>query len=169
MSQLKYLTLILIMLSLFFLAGCGPIIYEDLSTNFVGGGTIPSAADTSKKATFGFRFDGTVDPARIHGTYHDKPAGVSLRFTGVVHFWSGEGEVVPCMAATLNYIPLGIGNGDGGTLDLTACDGGIEGNGDTTEDDAIYIKINTGPFAEYQNFGELLGGNLKDLRDKGKQ
>ena len=161
MSQLKYLTLILIILSLLFLAGCA-----DLSTNFVGGGTLPSAADASKKATFGFRFDGTVDPARIHGTYHDKPADVSLRFTGVVSYLFGEGEVVPCMSATLNYIPLGIGNGVGGTLELTACDGGIVG---ITEDDAIHIIIKSGPFAGYDNFGELLGGNLKDLRDKGKQ
>ena len=165
MSHLKNLSIILIMLSLFFLAGCGPIIIDDFSTNFVGGGKLTSAGDPSKIATFGFRFDGTVIPARIHGTYHDKSEDVSLRFTGVVDFLSGEGEVVPCMAAYLNYIPLGTGIDDEGTLYLAACDGGY---GDITEDDAIHILIETGPFAGYENFGELLGGNLKDLGDKGK-
>lgn len=139
----KMLTLSFFILVLFLLVGCGPIILPDLSTNFVGGGYLPSAEDPASKANFGFRFDGTVEPARIHGTYHDRSAGVNLRFTGVIEFISGTGDPLPCMAATLNYAPLGPGENGEGTLEMYACDGEVE---DITDDDALGINILTGPF-----------------------
>jgi hypothetical protein len=159
MNIRKILTLSLVVIGLLFLAGCE---WDDLSTNFVGGGFIPSAEDPARKATFGFRFDGTVEPARIHGTYHDEAANVKLRFTGAIDFVFGEENPVPCMAAVLSYVPIGPEPSEEGQLDLVACDGGIEG---VTDDDAISISITSGPFEGYQNEGELGGGNLKDLGD----
>lgn len=142
------------------MAACGPIEFPDLSSNFVGGGTLASAAEEGARANFGFRFDGRVTPAKIHGTYHDPAAGVKLRFNGVISFIDGEGDSYPCMVAALSYVALGRNGGEGG-LELAACDGGIA----ELTDDALFITINSGPFAGYENGGMILSGNLTDLGD----
>jgi hypothetical protein len=160
----------LITIGIFLISACGPIV--DFSLKFSGGGYIPSAENPDEKAIFGFHYDGTTEPFKIHGTYNDKEAGVHIRFSEVVGVATGTGDQVPCMAAELVYDPVG-GTPNGERVGVLACDD--VSHDDLTElnplftcvaDPCDFIGVSIYEEGEdpiYVNYGEVLGGNLKNL------
>ena len=168
MTKRSTLLLSLITLGVIFITACIPP-FPDFSLRYSGGGFMASAVDPGEKANFGFHYDGTTEPPKIHGTYHDKAAGVRIRFTGVVQAYSGDGDPNKCMVAEILYKPLGnkLIDGMGGVV---ACDkvneGEIPVGGSECESypcDFLAIIIATGQYGGYMNSGQVIGGNLKNL------
>jgi hypothetical protein len=158
----------LILICLILITSCTPL--PDFSQKFSGGGHIPSAVDPEKKANFGFHYDGTKDPPKLHGTYHDKAADISIRFSEVVTTYENQdGAPSKCMVAEFNFEPLGS-NIDGGLAGILACDN-VDNEYEIPDTEEIrtycesypcdYLVIFIG--SDYINYGQIMGGNLKNL------
>lgn len=124
-----------------------------------GMGWIPSQADPTKKATFGFVYDGTTQT--FSGSYHDHAGGVRLKGTGVLKAGpppAGLDIKGGCLLGEPAYESQDPDNPGGGTLTLFVCD--ADGEGAVTADDLLFILVVTGPFAGYENLGSP-SGNIK--------
>jgi hypothetical protein len=128
-------------------------------------GWIPSHADLTQKATFGFVFvsDGTT--YSFSGSYHDKAAGIDLKGSGVLKPKPpppGVRSDAVCVGGLPTYESTNRDKPGEGVLDLTVCD--LE-NAGVGLGDVISITVMTGPFAEYFNFGFPSGNITVTCRD----
>ena len=160
----------LVTLGLILFTACVP--FPDFSLKFSGGGHIPSAEDPEKKAIFGFHYDGTTEPAKMHGTYHDKAADVHIKISEINDIATGTGDSIPYMAAEIIYEPIGAQlNAD--EVGVLACDEVSEEELTGLNEDFVceaypcdFILIviyEEGQEPVYENSGQVMGGNLKNL------
>ena len=148
-SRLRLLALsVLAVTMLFGATGC----YEKLN----GGGWMQSANGVDR-AIFGLHYDGTTGTAK--GTYHDKGAGVRLKFDAASPSFPGFDPNSNCAGFFANYESQDKANPGTGTAFLLACDNGEPG----FEGDTLTINVQSGPYAGYTNSGPILGGNLQGL------
>jgi hypothetical protein len=139
-----------------------------------GAGTLPSN-DATRKASFGFTFDGTT--SSFSGSYHDPRGQILDLGNGTVLATvdvdlKGTGRLHPCTpsdpaCAGAPPVKGGCVVGEpayqsqnrlfpgGGIMFLLVCDG--DGVNSTVDDDSIMIDVETGPYTGYQNQGNPSG------------
>lgn len=86
-------------------------------TKFNGGWM--QAEDGDGRATFGIHYDGFA----ANGTYHDKDAGVRLKFDSVISSLNAQ-IGTKCAYFIAQYESQDQANPGSGTADLVACDNG---------------------------------------------
>jgi len=120
-----------------------------------GMGWIPSAADPTQKATFGFVFynEAGSDLWTFSGSYHDKAAGVEFKGSGVMKASPPPPGMLTkggmCVSGPAAFeSPAGPGE-----VDITVCD--LDGSG--LEDFIQLTIMPLSPFFPYSNGGTPSG------------
>jgi len=132
-----------------------------------GMGWIASSMTPTDKATFGFVFDATTNT--LSGSYHD-PNGkltsgiiveVAFKGTGVMKPKPPPPDLVDfaCVGGNPSYDSQNPALPGGGTFILLVCDPDQFTKSKPSQD-VLFIAVETGPFAGYQNFGVVQGGNI---------
>lgn len=115
-----------------------------------GKGAIPSTVRGT--AVFGFVFDGPS--SKVEGTYLDRSDGVMFTFTGVVDYLEPITGDEECMDAELTYKSLSGRSRGTGIVSIVACD--IQA-GQGSSADSLDVRVRSGPFSDYSNFGPVRG------------
>ena len=132
---------------------------------YTGGGWIPSAVDSTKKATFGGNLsardtDGDLIADTFSGQwqYHDKAAGVSFHVNDVqfgLEVDLAGPYPVGDFIGTYRAQPAKLGSG---TVLIIVSD---LGDTDLGVEDVVAVFVIDGPFAGYSNVQQLGGGNIQ--------
>jgi hypothetical protein len=132
---------------------------------YTGGGWIPSAVDSTKKATFGGNLtardtDGDLIADKFSGQweYHDKAAGVDFHVDDVQFGLEVDLDgpyPVGDFFGTYKAQPSKLG---GGNVLIIVSD---LGNTDLGVEDVVVVAVLDGPFAGYVNAQQLGGGNIQ--------
>ena len=122
-----------------------------------GGGYIESAYDPDKKANFGFVWQTTEDPEKflVKGQWSDGPVKFKLDEGAIFTRTNGDDG---CGIGIAQYTSTSKTYPGSGELQIALCDFGEPG---PTNGDALEIRVLSGPYSGYTNYGELQGGNLQ--------